>query len=73
MTTYPWDDEIMTEYRRRKAHVLEKYGDWEELHKHMVEERPRLEKEGWVFVNPDEVYKKNFAVKLRRRLLMGCR
>jgi hypothetical protein len=61
---YPWDDEIMAEVRERKARVLKKYGGIEGLHKHMEEERPRLEKEGWKFVDPDEVYKQN----LRRQI-----
>ena len=52
---YPWDDEIMAEVRQNKAHLLEKYGGIEGLHKHMEEDRPRLEKEGWRFLAPEEV------------------
>jgi hypothetical protein len=51
---YPWDDEIMAECRERKAHVIEKYGGWEAYHKHLQEDRPRLEAEGWHFETPEE-------------------
>jgi hypothetical protein len=49
------DDPIMAEVRARKAHVLEMYGGIEGLHKHMDEDRPRLEREGWKFVSPEKL------------------
>jgi len=48
-------DEILEEVRARKAHVVEKYGGWEKFMKHLDEDRPRLEKEGWRFVTKEEV------------------
>jgi hypothetical protein len=56
---YPWDDEIMADCRRRKAQLIEMYGGIEGLHKHMDEERPRLEKDGWNFVDADEFRERN--------------
>jgi hypothetical protein len=35
------------------------YGGIEGLHKHMEEERPRLEKEGWKFVSAEDFGKRN--------------
>jgi hypothetical protein len=52
--SYPWDDEIMAEVRQNKARLFEMYGGVEGLHKHMDEERPRLEKEGWKFISAGE-------------------
>jgi hypothetical protein len=51
---YPWDDEIMAEVRQNKARLFEMYGGVKGLHKHMDEERPRLEKEGWKFISAEE-------------------
>jgi hypothetical protein len=34
---------------------LKEYGGIESLHKHMDEERPELEKTGWVFVDIDKM------------------
>jgi hypothetical protein len=48
-------DEVMRDCWARKAHVAEKYGGWEGLMKHMDEDRPRLEKEGWKFITVEEV------------------
>jgi hypothetical protein len=62
---YPWDDEVMAEVRERKAQLLEMYGGIEGLHRHMDEERPLLEKEGWKFLDPTEFREKN----LRRQMV----
>jgi hypothetical protein len=48
-------DEIIAEVRKNRAELLEKYGGIDGLHKHMDEERPRLEKEGWHFVTDEEL------------------
>jgi hypothetical protein len=51
---YPYDDEIMAECRQRNAELRERYVDDEGYNKHLDEERPRLEAEGWHFVTPEE-------------------
>jgi hypothetical protein len=48
-------DPILAEVRRNKAKLLEMYGGIEGLHKHMDEDRPRLEKEGWHFATEEEM------------------
>jgi hypothetical protein len=58
MITY--HDEIMEDVRQRKAQLLKMYGGIEGLHKHQDEERPLLEKEGWKFLDPNEVRERNF-------------
>jgi hypothetical protein len=54
-----YHDEIVTEVRRNRAKLLEMYGGIEGLHKHMDEERPRLENEGWKFISAEEFGKRN--------------
>ena len=48
-------DEILEEVRERRAHLLEKYGGFEGYMKHLSEDRPRFEKEGWHFAALREV------------------
>ncbi|MDR0452430.1 MAG: hypothetical protein LBH15_05255 [Treponema sp.] len=48
-------DPIIAEVRRSREKLLEMYGGIEGLHKHMDDERPELEKEGWNFVTLEEV------------------
>jgi hypothetical protein len=48
-------DPIITEVRHNREKLLEMYGGIEGLHKHMDEERPHLEKEGWRFVSGEEI------------------
>jgi hypothetical protein len=48
-----WEDLIL-EVRRNRVKLLEMYGGIEGLHKHMDEERPLLEKQGWHFETPEE-------------------
>jgi hypothetical protein len=49
-----YHDEIVAEVRHNRTKLLEMYGGIEGLHKHMDEERPRLEKEGWKFISAEE-------------------
>jgi hypothetical protein len=49
-------DPIIAEVRRNRAALLEKYGGIDGLHKHMDEDRPRLEREGWHFATDEELY-----------------
>ena len=55
--TYVEIDPI-TEVRRSRELLLEKYGGIDGLHKHMDDERPKLEKQGWKFVSVEEVLAK---------------
>jgi len=52
------DDDPVTEVRRNRELLLEKYGGIDGLHKHMDEERPELEKRGWTFVSVEEILAK---------------
>jgi hypothetical protein len=47
-------DPIVEEVHRTRDRLLEKYGGWEGYNKHLDEERPRLEAEGWHFETPEE-------------------
>jgi hypothetical protein len=46
------------EVRKNRTMLLETYGGIEGLHKHMEEERPKLEKQGWKFVTIEEILAK---------------
>lgn len=48
-------DPILAEVRKNREKLLEKYGGIDGLHKHMDEERPRLEREGWRFATDEEL------------------
>ncbi|MDR3139364.1 MAG: hypothetical protein LBT95_06780 [Treponema sp.] len=48
-------DPILAEVRQNREKLLEMYGGIDGLHKHMDEERPRLEKEGWRFLTEEEM------------------
>ncbi|GHS93019.1 hypothetical protein FACS1894139_10840 [Planctomycetales bacterium] len=48
-------DPILAEVRRRKEQLCTMYGGIEGLHRHMDEERPLLEKQGWKFADADEL------------------
>jgi hypothetical protein len=52
-------DEIVAEVRGNRAKLLEIYGGIEGLQKHMKEERPQLEKEGWQFISAEAFSKRN--------------
>ena len=55
------DADPVAEVRRNREILLEKYGGIDGLHKHMDEECPELEKQGWVFVSPEEAIAKKRA------------
>ena len=55
------DTNLVAEGRRNRELLLEKYGGIDGLHKHMDEERPKLEKQGWTFVSVEEVLAKKLA------------
>ena len=55
------DIDIVAEVRRNRELLLEKYGGIDGLHKHMDEERPVLEKQGWKFISAEEILAKKLA------------
>ena len=60
------DTDLVAEVRRNRELLLKKYGGIDGLHKHMDEERPKLEKQGWKFVSVEEV-----QAKKRARVTVG--
>jgi hypothetical protein len=56
-----FEDEIVTEVRKHRTELLEEYGGIEGYLKHLEADRPRLEREGWRFVDMDELLKKKHA------------
>jgi hypothetical protein len=56
-----FEDEIVAEVRKHRTELLEEYGGIEGYLKHLEADRPRLEREGWQFVNMDELLKKKHA------------
>jgi hypothetical protein len=63
-----YHDEILTEVRRNKAELLETYGGVDGLLRHMDEERPQLEKDGWKFVDIDKVRDRNYRRQMAESL-----
>jgi hypothetical protein len=63
MTIY--QDDILAEVRMNKAKVMTMYGGLDGLLKHMDEERPQLEAQGWKFTDIEEVYKDNFQRQMK--------
>jgi hypothetical protein len=57
------DTDIIAEVRQNREHLLEKYGGIDGYLKHLTEERPRLEKEGWNFISIDDVISRNHHLK----------
>jgi len=55
------DTDIVVEVRKNRELLLEKYGGIDGLHKHMEEERPKLEAQGWVFVSAEDILVKKRA------------
>ena len=51
----------VAEVRRNRELLLEKYGGMDGLLKHMDEERPKLEAQGWRFVTPEEIRAKKHS------------
>ena len=60
------DTNLIAEVRRNRELLLEKHGGIDGLHKHMDEERPKLEKQGWTFVSVEEI-----LAKKRARVTVG--
>jgi hypothetical protein len=58
MMTYAEDDPILELFRNREA-VIKEYGGIEGWLKHIDDDRPRLEAEGWKFVSVEEVATRN--------------
>jgi hypothetical protein len=56
-----YKDEIVEEVRRNREELLQEYGGVNGYLKHLTDEQLRLEKEGWVFVTPEEVRAKQRA------------
>jgi hypothetical protein len=52
---YNLEEDPITEVHRIRAELLEKYGGIDGWHKHNLELRPQLEKEGWVFATEAEL------------------
>jgi hypothetical protein len=48
-------EDPVAEVHRIRAELLEEYGGIKGYLKHLDEDRPRLEKEGWRFAGPDEL------------------
>jgi len=55
------DIDPVTEVRRNREALLEKYGGIDGLHRHMDEQRPELEKQGWEFVSVEEILERKQA------------
>ena len=53
-----FEDEVVEEVRRTRKKLLEEYGSMEALNRHLKEERPRWEQEGWVYVSMEEARRK---------------
>jgi hypothetical protein len=49
------DENPIAEVRRIRAKLFEEFGGVEGWHQHNMEERPRLEKEGWRFATEEEL------------------
>jgi hypothetical protein len=56
-----FDTDIIAEVRDNREKLLKQYGGIEGLHKHMEQERPQLEKDGWQFVSISDVLAKKSA------------
>ncbi|MHC6203189.1 hypothetical protein ACYULU_08335 [Breznakiellaceae bacterium SP9] len=54
-----YKDEIVEEVYRTRAKLLKQYGAWEGYSKHLEEQRPLLEAQGWKSMTPEEVIAKN--------------
>jgi hypothetical protein len=53
-----FEDEVVEEVRRNREKLLEEYGSMEAWNRHLKQERPRREREGWVYVSMEEVRRK---------------
>jgi superoxide dismutase len=50
---------VLSEVRQIKAGIMREYGSLEAWHKHLDEERPKLEKQGWKFITGTELRNRN--------------
>jgi hypothetical protein len=53
------DTDIIAEVRKNRETLLEKYGGIDGYLKHLAEERPQLEKDGWRFASTAELRARN--------------
>ena len=56
-----FDIDPIAEVRQNRELLLEKYGGIDGLLKHMDEERPKLEAQGWKFTSIEEILAKKYA------------
>ena len=63
---YYLDVDPVAEVRRNRESILEQYGGMEGWHKHLKEQRPQLEAQGWKFMTVEEVSALNQANALAR-------
>ena len=56
-----FEDEIVAEVRKHRAELLEEYGGIEGYLKHLEADRPRLEREGWQFVDIGELLQQKYT------------
>jgi hypothetical protein len=61
------DEDPVAEVHRIRAELLEEYGGIEGYMKHLDEDLPRLVKDGWKIVTPDEAE----ALRNRRETVTG--
>ena len=55
------DIDPIAEVRQNREFLLEKYGGIDGLLKHMDEDRPKLEAQGWKFIQIEEILAKKYA------------
>jgi hypothetical protein len=48
------DEDPVAEVHRIRAELMEEYGGMAGYRKHLADDRPRLEREGWHFETPEE-------------------
>jgi hypothetical protein len=56
-----YKDEIVAEVRQHRQELLEEYGGIDGYLRHQEVDRSRLEKEGWIFITPEEIIAKRHA------------
>ena len=50
-----YTSDFIAEVRQNREILLEKYGGIDGLHKHMNEDRPKLEEQGWKFISIEDI------------------
>jgi hypothetical protein len=61
------DTDIVAEVRKNREELLADYGGIEGYLKHLDEDRPRLEREGWKFVDMEELLRKKHVSAVEHR------